>query len=1000
MEMSIQNDSLLERAKLAVLSRDFDSAIRIYKGLLKSDPENMELLNELGGLYIKSGHDGDALNIYKEIVRLNPKSVSALNSLGGILRRLKMYDESIAVLEKAAMLDSENSQVYYNMGFTYKLMEQYDEAIRCFNTVVEANSSDVLAYNHLGAIYAQQKKYPEAVNSYLHGLKVDPNHPILHLNIAKSYDAMGEFEKARNEYEIALKTKPGWLEAITNYADFLLKYNKTHAAGELVRKAIALNSKNSHIYSKYGDVCYRQGDYKNAETHYNEALDICQESKRALIGLAKTYEKTERYDESLGIMSRVEDFYPSDSVVQKQYSSILLSAGLYEEASAKIQSLYENNQNDLETLDLLGQYYICTGDEKKAYACYKRIKGIDPKYSDFYLNGAKRYVQKNEFSKAEEFYDRYADVNPQSVQCYELMAENFEKQNKLDQALASFRRASSLDQDNVSSKAGVDRVSENLISLGSENFAQKSNENEFDDVDENISLSPSVSEEELETEAEAETVVVTDVAENETEQSPEEEDYNIKNYDSGFSKLTEEGVSEEDIFDSGKLDETVEADNQQVYKQSLDDLVGEDDSRDENSVGLVEDNMDADEFFADNTFGRQQKNNPVEDAHSFEPEFEEEDVRSRDKNDDIVSLDEDEDDDYGFEEEEKPVKEKRKREAEKLPEDDFSFEDEDLDFEPERVEKYRPRPERKEPKEDYNPDIFSKPVAEFAQRNKQLDNDMLEQAEESLGALEQRLDELAAEKPRDPMDEMLMGEDPVEEAEDEIFEDEILEEQTEEPADEPLEEIETDAVEEEVPEESETELDVAEEDPLEETEAEFAEEELFEEPEAETSEEEFLEEPEAEIAEEELLEEAEAETAEEELLEESEPAVEEEVVEESLTGSEPETETEIDPKAALFLKLKNLIEYLPDEKRKEFKQSKVSVQLDFIISKFEGGKGLLVKAEDVHDDETASDYVEQETGKALLIKTLELSKNLAENLSDEKMISSMNSRIDGLIEKL
>ncbi len=965
MEMSIQNDSLLERAKLAVLSRDFDSAIRIYKGLLKSDPENMELLNELGGLYIKSGHDGDALNIYKEIVRLNPKSVSALNSLGGILRRLKMYDESIAVLEKAAMLDSENSQVYYNMGFTYKLMEQYDEAIRCFNMVVEANSSDVLAYNHLGAIYAQQKKYPEAVNSYLHGLKVDPNHPILHLNIAKSYDAMGEFEKARNEYEIALKTKPGWLEAITNYADFLLKYNKTHAAGELVRKAIALNSKNSHIYSKYGDVCYRQGDYKNAETHYNEALDIRQESKRALIGLAKTYEKTERYDESLGIMSRLEDFYPSDSDVQKQHSSILLSAGLYEEASAKIQSLYENNQNDLETLDLLGQYYICTGDEKKAYACYKRIKGIDPKYSDFYLNGAKRYVQKNDFSKAEEFYNRYADVNPQSVQCYELMAENFEKQNKLDQALASFRRASSLDQDNVSSKAGVDRVSENLISLGSENFAQKSNENEFDDVDEDISLSPSVSEEELETEAEAETVVVTDAAENETGQSPEEEDYNIEDYDSGFSKLTEEGVPEEDIFDSGKLDETVEADNQQVYKQSLDDLVGEDDSRDENSVGLVEDNMDADEFFADNSFGRQQKNNPVEDAHSFEPEFEEEDVRSRDKNDDIVSLDEDEneDDDYGFEEEEKPVKEKRKREAEKLPEDDFSFEDEDLDFEPEHVEKYRSRPERKEPKEDYNPDIFSKPVAEFAQRNKQLDNDMLEQAEESLGALEQRLDELAAEKPRDPMDEMLMGEDPVEKAEDEIFEDEILEEQTEEPVDEPLEEIETDAV---------------EEDPLEETEAEFAEEELFEEPEVET--------------------------ADEELLEESEPAVEEEMVEEPLTESEPETETEneteIDPKAALFLKLKNLIEYLPDEKRKEFKQSKVSVQLDFIISKFEGGKGLLVKAEDVHDDETASDYVEQETGKALLIKTLELSKNLAENLSDEKMISSMNSRIDGLIEKL
>ena len=102
-------------------------------------------------------------------------------------------------------------------------MGKYDDALNCFNRVVEENPEDVLAFNHIGSIYALKNQNKDAVSSYLRGLKIDPNHPILHLNLAKSYDALGEFEKAQSEYEAALKTKPGWLEAIENYADLLLK---------------------------------------------------------------------------------------------------------------------------------------------------------------------------------------------------------------------------------------------------------------------------------------------------------------------------------------------------------------------------------------------------------------------------------------------------------------------------------------------------------------------------------------------------------------------------------------------------------------------------------------------------------------------------------------------------------------------------------------------------------------------------------------------------------
>ena len=76
-----QNSVIIERAKSAILARDYEQAARIYKGLLKTEPENMDYLNALGDLYVKNSEDNVALGYYKEIVRLQPQNVVALNSL-------------------------------------------------------------------------------------------------------------------------------------------------------------------------------------------------------------------------------------------------------------------------------------------------------------------------------------------------------------------------------------------------------------------------------------------------------------------------------------------------------------------------------------------------------------------------------------------------------------------------------------------------------------------------------------------------------------------------------------------------------------------------------------------------------------------------------------------------------------------------------------------------------------------------------------------------------
>ena len=92
------NSLLLSRAKSAVISRDFPLATRLYRQLLRDSPKDINILNQLGELYIKSGKDEQALGIYRRISEINPEEIAPYITMGGIYRRLGQYEDSIAVL--------------------------------------------------------------------------------------------------------------------------------------------------------------------------------------------------------------------------------------------------------------------------------------------------------------------------------------------------------------------------------------------------------------------------------------------------------------------------------------------------------------------------------------------------------------------------------------------------------------------------------------------------------------------------------------------------------------------------------------------------------------------------------------------------------------------------------------------------------------------------------------------------------------------------------------
>lgn len=449
---------VLSRAKAAVLARDFSTATRLFQNLLRDNPDDVQLLTQVGNMYVKAGYDDKALPIFKKILTFDAENLSAMNNLGAIYRRKKNYSESEEILIRARNVHGGNSQVDYNLGFTYKNMGEYEKAIQCFENVIAENSADVLAYNHIGAIYAERGDHENAVHAYLRALKIDPNHPILHLNIAKSYENLGKTDEALVEYENALRTKPGWLEAIDGYADLLMKNRRSKDAGAVVMQAIRLSPENEKMHTKLGTIFEQQGDAKSAVSAYSTALNIKDDYVPALSGLASSYEKTGNLPAALQTMEKLESIKPNDSAVLQQYSGILLSAKQVDEAKQKIDTLLKIADDDPHTLNLLGQYDICIGDFDSAKKCFDKIEQLAPSYKEYLKDGAKRMRQQGIFYEAEVLEKEYLAEHPEDPEALTFLAELYEEQNRVSDALEMYKRTLDADDGNVLSESGIQRL--------------------------------------------------------------------------------------------------------------------------------------------------------------------------------------------------------------------------------------------------------------------------------------------------------------------------------------------------------------------------------------------------------------------------------------------------------------------------------------------------------------------------------------------------------------
>jgi len=323
-----------------------------------------------GQMALQNGKLDEAEKAFREVLEVDPQSGAAYTNLGVVYMRRKQWSKAVRTLERAERLMPGTAGVRLNIGLAYYRQNEFLKAIPPLESVVREQQDAVQARYLLGLCYFFTDRWKDAATTleplwpqesahfpYLYVLsnaahragmekldtraaeellRVGNDSPEYHLFAGKYHLNRQEYDEAIAQFETAAKANPRLPFVHFNLGmSYLGKQNYARAREEFL-KDIAVEPDLALNYEQLGEVYWQTQDDSNAEKSYREALRRDARLASACLGLARIYQRRQKYTAALAETDAALKTDPARTDAHYMRGQVLLHLGRKEEAKKEL----------------------------------------------------------------------------------------------------------------------------------------------------------------------------------------------------------------------------------------------------------------------------------------------------------------------------------------------------------------------------------------------------------------------------------------------------------------------------------------------------------------------------------------------------------------------------------------------------------------------------------------------------------------------------------------
>jgi tetratricopeptide (TPR) repeat protein len=293
---------------------------------------------------------------FRRVLAIDPQAGAAYANLGVVYMRQKQWAKALEMLRKAQHLSPQLPGIRLNIGLAYYRQNEFLKAIPVFESVVRDQPDAVQPRHLLGLCYFFAERWADAANtlellwaqesgqlSYLYVLssaahragqkelderataqlvKVGEGSPEFHLFMGKAHLNLEQYDLALSDFQAAAQANPKLTFVHFNLGlTYLKKQDYEQARDEFLQDVYALMQ--------------QDGD---AEKSYREALKRDPQLVNSYFGLAKIYQREEKYSAALTAIDTAGKLDPCRTDIHYVRGQVLLHMGRKEEGKKELET--------------------------------------------------------------------------------------------------------------------------------------------------------------------------------------------------------------------------------------------------------------------------------------------------------------------------------------------------------------------------------------------------------------------------------------------------------------------------------------------------------------------------------------------------------------------------------------------------------------------------------------------------------------------------------------
>ena len=470
MELTI--DQALQKGITAHKEGDLETAERLYRAILKSQPRHPHANHNLGVLALSLNKGASALPLLELALKTSPRVEQFWLSYIDALITMNKVDEAERVLADAEQKNIDklklvelrelfeqqvaslrhvpspvgNSSLYSHdskLSPAIELREagKYKEAQECLRKLLRKDPKNAGALSLLSQVFLLDRKEEEASKALAKAESIEPELPAVLINQARLFLKQSKKAEAMEKAQLCSTRSPDNLECLLVLAACLIANDRDSESLTVIGKILKSNSSYAEAYANRALIKSRYKDTAGAIKDAKTAVLLKPHLTHIWQLLSSLHYQCGHKDDAIQAMQSALDIEPENTALMIQLGKLFGADNRPNEASIILERATKLSPNDTSAWSNFGIALQQEKNQTGAKKAYERALLLNPNLGGVSCNLGVIAKDEGDFTSALRYFQKALESDISLVEAHNNLGIIYQELDRLDEAEGSFRQA-------------------------------------------------------------------------------------------------------------------------------------------------------------------------------------------------------------------------------------------------------------------------------------------------------------------------------------------------------------------------------------------------------------------------------------------------------------------------------------------------------------------------------------------------------------------------------